>query len=183
MGLTEEQKEGIQKNRERALELQRLKRKSEEKSVNDAEKNESDIKASKRQCTSTDVARSELEKEINKETSSLSKEYADFSCSKVADEMLEAFEEGASEYVTKQEAMKMYCLPQGTLDVCSFIERPNPRNASWSSMKLYPRAEIRQRAHKRYGGINGLRAEREKRSQSRFEKDMEKSKNVFRQNG
>jgi XPA protein C-terminus len=183
MVLTEEQKERIQRNRERALELQRLKRKSEEESIKDREQNGSEgelgFKAVKRHCT--DVERSE-KKELHKKSDCLSKEDAEFA-SKVSDDALEAFEEGASEYVTKQEAMKMYCLPQGTLDVCSFIERPNPKKASWSNMKLYSRAEIRQRAHKRYGGVNGLRAEREKRSLSRFEKDLEKSKHVFHQHG
>merc|ERR1712038_2191700 len=50
---------------------------------------------------------------------------------------LEEFEVGASPYVTKGEAMQMYCLPQGTLDVCSFIEKENPRNKKWNAMKLF----------------------------------------------
>jgi XPA protein C-terminus len=181
MGLTEEQKERIRGNRERALELQRLKRKSEEESINDGEKNEKESEvcfiASKRHCT--EMSRAEKDEEIRRISSRFSKDDAEFSCN-VAANALEAFEERASEYVTKQEAMKMYCLPLGTLDVCSFIERPNPKKLSWSSMKLYSRTEIRQRAHKRFGGINGLRAEREKRSQSRYEKDMKKSKQLFR---
>lgn len=182
MGLTEEQKERIRRNRERALELQRLKRKSEEESFNDGEKNGNEIercmKVSKKPCTEVDRGEKEINR-VKKLSNRLCEEEAEFSRN-MEENALEAFEEGASEFVTKQEAMKMYCLPQGTLDVCSFIERPNPKKSSWSSMKLYSRAEIRQRAHKRYGGIHGLQAEREKRSQSRYEKDMEKSKHVFR---
>ena len=37
----------------------------------------------------------------------------------------EAFEEGASPWVSKAEAKKMYCLPEGTLAVCAVVEKDN----------------------------------------------------------
>ena len=180
LGLTGDQRERIERNRERALELQRLKRKVVGGSSANGDENPSENKRfvidPKGRCKNLD--RTQLEETRNCMTNCKVDASASTDC--LVDDSLEAFEEGASEYITKQEAMKMYCLPQGTLDVCSFIEKPNPKKMSWSSMKLYSRAEIRQRAHIRYGGVNGLSAEREKRSRSRFEKDLEKSKLVFR---
>lgn len=97
------------------------------------------------------------------------------------DDPLEDFEIGASPFVTQTEASQQYCLPAGTLSVCTVVEeRANPRNARWAKVKLYARSEIRQRAHKRYGGIEGLRAEREKRARQRYEKDARRMKDLFR---
>ena len=86
---------------------------------------------------------------------------------------------GVSVYVTKQEAMHSYCLPQGTLDVCEFTERENPRNRKFQPMKLFHRAEVRRRAYERYGGKDGLEKERERRKRKRFEKDMANVREIF----
>jgi XPA protein C-terminus len=165
MELTEEQKERIKRNREAALELRAKRMKADE--------------GNKRTEDSTDIGLSNQESPMKRQKV---KDDGVVSASNdnEIEVKLEAFEEGASEYVTKQEAMKMYCLPAGTLEVCSFIEKPNPRNKSWSSMKLYHRSEIRRRAHLRYGGVDGLMAERQKRQEDRFQKDMENTKNIFR---
>ena len=93
---------------------------------------------------------------------------------------LEDFEIDASPYVTATEAMKKYCLPQGTLDVCSFIEKDNPRNSKFSKMKLYMRNEIRKRARERWGGLEGLQQERRKRELNKFQKDLDDVKHVFK---
>merc|ERR1712176_753125 len=93
---------------------------------------------------------------------------------------LEEFEINASSFVSKKEAKEMYCLPEGTLAVCSFGEKDNPRNRGWTKMKLYDRSEIRTRARKRYGGMEGLIAERESRIMKRFKKDLEETKDVFK---
>ena len=47
-------------------------------------------------------------------------------------------------------------------------------------MKLYSRAEIRRRARERFGGLDGLIAERDRRAEEGFCKDLEKNKNLFR---
>jgi XPA protein C-terminus len=165
MELTEEQKERIRRNREAALELRakRMKgdegsKRTEDSAGNGLSNQESPMKRQKMKDDEVVSASNDNEIEVK----------------------LEPFEEGASEYVTKQEAMKMYCLPAGTLEVCSSIEKPNPRNKAWSSMKLYHRSEIRRRAHLRYGGLDGLVAERQKRQEDRFQKDMENAKDLFR---
>jgi hypothetical protein len=76
--------------------------------------------------------------------------------------------------------MKMYCLPEGTLAVCAFSEKANPHHKGWTPMKLFNRSEIRRRARERFGGIEGLIAERQMREDKRFQKDLERTKDVFR---
>lgn len=90
---------------------------------------------------------------------------------------LEDFERGAPPHVSKAEAMRVYCLPEGTLAVCRVVaEKDNPRNKNWTKMKLYDRQEIRRRARERFGGLEGLQEERRRREEKRFEKDLEKVK-------
>ena len=167
MGLTEEQRERIRKNRERALEIQRQ-RKEQALIADKGTKNE-DIKEvvkepeAKRRKVSSEGGSKEQDGSQNQ-----------------GDEVLEQFEEGASEFVTKKEAMKMYCLPEGTLAVCRYVEKQNPHHKGWTPMKLYNRAEIRRRARERFGGLEGLTAERRKREEKRFQNDLERTKDIFR---
>ena len=93
---------------------------------------------------------------------------------------LEDFEQNASPYISQSEAQRLYCIPLGTLAVCSYIEKDNPRKSGWSKMKLYLRSDVRRRARKRFGGMEGLIKEREQRKKKRFEKDLEEMKDVFR---
>jgi len=154
--LTEEQKLRIQNNRERALEIQRRKRKEreEKESLGKLEEGESVVKRKKEEGES--VVKREKEEVI-----------------------LEDFEVNASTLVSKKEAKLMYCLPEGTLAVCSFVEKENPRCKGWTKMKLFDRSEIRSRARKRFGGVEGLVEERERRTMSRFKKDLDDTKDIF----
>ena len=195
MVLTEEEKERIRKNRERALEIQKRRRRKEEE--------EQEQNAIKSKCggvgggvdgavTGADaVIKESSEKkrggveppeELQSKRAKLkNKRVVKGDNEEDADDLdLEAFEEGASEFVTKQEAKKMYCLPEGTLQVCAVVEKDNPRHSGWSKMKLYNRSEIRRRARKRFGGKEGLITERRKREDERFRSDMEKTKDIFK---
>ncbi|KAI2496327.1 XPA protein C-terminus [Fragilaria crotonensis] len=146
--LTEEQKELIRQNRERALQLQKKKRESV--------------------VVGEDEAKERCEKKIRIET-------------KVDEEIdLEEFEIAASKFVTQREAKQVYCLPEGTLAVCSYVEKTNPRGKGFKPMKLYDRAEIRRRARERFGGLGGLIAERNRRAEERFRKDLERNKDLFK---
>lgn len=93
---------------------------------------------------------------------------------------LEDFERDASPYISQTEAQRTYCIPKGTLEVCSYIEKDNPIKRGFSKMKLYERSEVRRRARKRFGGKEGLIRERERRKKKRFEKDLAETKDVFR---
>ena len=92
---------------------------------------------------------------------------------------LEEFEHNATPYITQTEAQKSYCLPLGTLAVCTYIEKDNPHKRGWSKMKLYARQEVRRRARQRFGGKAGLIRERDSRKRKRLEKDLEEIKDVF----
>jgi hypothetical protein len=197
MELTEEQRERIRRNRERALKLQQEHKKhrieADSSSTTDGETSlgtgKLDGKELQQHLSETGKRQKINAQEINDTCHSSEirlQNGKDFPTDniigddKYKNDEIELFEEGASEYVTKQEAMKVYCLPLGTLEVCSYVEKPNPKNNSWQSMKLYYRNEIRHRAHARYGGITGLMEERNKRNQLRLQKDIEKSKDIFK---
>jgi DNA-repair protein complementing XP-A cells len=91
----------------------------------------------------------------------------------------EEWELGLSEWVTKKEAVSRYCLPEGTLAVCEVAIKNNPHHIGWHPMKLYRRAEVRERAYKRHGGKGGLIKERNKREQQKLKKDLEEADEVF----
>jgi len=187
MTLTEEQKERIRKNRERALEIQKQRRLQQQQHGKEKEKEEN----RKRQDDKSNnligndhqtVKRQKLGTEKKNENSN-NKKANDKNLNDNDDDddiILEDFEIGASDLVSKQEAKKMYCLPEGTLAVCSYVEKPNPHHKSWTPMKLYKRKEIRQRARKRYGGLEGLQKERKQREEKQFQKDMQTTKNIFK---
>lgn len=161
MALTEEQKERIRKNRERALEIQR-KRKREEAEKREAKSLHTKSDGSPRSREGQDSKVKE-EEERGDEV-----------------EDLEEFEVNASPLVSKKEAMQKYCLPEGTMAVCSYVEKQNPHRKGWTPMKLYNRSEIRRRARKRFGGKEGLIAERNRRAQKRLEKDLLETRNIFK---
>ena len=161
MALTEEQKQKIKENRERALALK--KKKAEERAA--AEKKELEAAAS----TKSNDDRTSQDGTKNEDSGDEGDNVE-----------LEDFEVGASPWVTKDEAMRKYCLPQGTLAVCSYEERPNPRHKSWKPMRLYKRSEIRRRARERFGGLEGLVEERRKRDKKRFANDMAETRDVFK---
>lgn len=174
MVLTEEQKERIRKNRERALEIQKRRREElEAKGGVSPEKGGINCGPAgppqkKVQLIQGNQQGGGGNKEDEKETT--------------AEETLELeeFEVGASKYVTKKEAMKMYLLPEGTLAVCKYEEKTNPHNKKFQPMKLYDRAEIRRRSRERFGGLQGLIEERKRREEKRFQKDLDETKDLFR---
>jgi len=185
--LTDEQKEQIRKNREKALELQKKKKRTQQTLVGNEEKkewNEGDNMNhnhnnhnTKKKQKITQQQHTPQQQQQQQRTSSSTEEKAE---KEKEDDVMEDWEIEASLYVTKKEAQSMYCLPEGTLAVCTCIEKENPRHKGFKPMKLYERKEIRQRAHRRYGGIQGLQQERKQREENRFRKDLERTKNIFR---
>lgn len=157
--LTDEQRERIRKSRERAMELRR-KRLDQQK----VEQEKQEVQ--QRNKTRNTVAKSNIKKNILEEEDE--------------NVELEDFEIGASQYVTKQDAKGKYCLPDGTLEVCEYTEKDNPRQSKWNKMKLYNRSEIRRRARDRWGGLEGLQEERRRRENKRSEKDMAEGYRLFK---
>lgn len=198
MGLTPEQQERIRLNRERAYKIQQEKKRKQEaekqkqQQQQAQEGEESDIdkkRAAAVTCSNRDGDDSSTVHNItsplltggkaNKRQKVLNgngKEEDDDD----DDIILEEFEINASDYVTKNDAKNIYCLPDGTLAICDYIEKDNPHNNKFKPMKLYVRKEIRKRARKRYGGLIGLQEERRKRQLRKYENDIQKTKNIFK---
>lgn len=194
MVLTEEQKERIRVNRERALEIRRRKEKERAENAkqninlittavetkgcsSSSSASNGNVKGGGEETTlhlRNDEQKTGANEKVKQESSDNANEEDDMEIE------LEEFERGASQYVTKQDATKLYCLPMGTLNVCTFIEKTNPRQAKFSTMKLYERREIRRRARERYGGLEGLKEERRKRELKRFKRDFEEVDKVFK---
>jgi len=164
MPLTEEQKERIRKNRERAIQI-RQKRLLEQQQQQQQQQHKTN--EGKKQKLEKGDPQSSPPKESTEDE-------------KEEDIILEDFEQCASEYVSKREAKEKYCLPEGTLAICSFIEKENPFRKGFTNMKLYKRSEIRTLSRKRFGGLEGLIAEREKRERKRYVRDLEDTKNIFK---
>lgn len=176
MVLTEEQKERIRKNRERALEIQKRRREELAAAATGAAAKEALSPAEgKPESSEAGPPHKKILLDEGKEDKS-NPEAGDTNEEALE---LEDFEVGASKYVTKKEAMKMYLLPEGTLNVCSFVEKPNPHHKGWQPMKLYDRAQVRRLARERFGGLEGLVEERRKRQEKRFQKDLDETKKLF----
>jgi XPA protein C-terminus len=182
MELTLEQKERIRVNRERALEI--LKRKREQEAATAAATTTTNdellYKDNANHNAKTDSPDTKRHKGNDPKVAKngTTKESKEDTIDRIV-VILEEFEETASEWVTKAEAKKMYCLPEGTLAVCTCVEKPNPHNKAWTPMKMYSRAEVRTKARTRYGGVEGLIAERQRREENKFAKDMERSQQIF----
>ena len=199
--LTEEQRERIRINRERALEIQRRKREERERqqqqqggrgageraqgqssSVSILEDGKK-ISAVKRKADDDESKIETMNSSLSPSSSPPQKKVQKTTAkdSFLNDGLpIEPFEEGASEWVTKKEAMSTYCLSEGTLAVLQVEERDNPHNKLWKPMKLYRRTDVRQWAHKRWNGLRGLQAERERRQTKKFEKDMKDADDIFK---
>ena len=176
MVLTEEQKERIRKNRERALEIQKRRREELEA------KNKGAVSSQSQLDVSDGSPRKKMALDEKGKGSDGGEHGGVVGGEEVPEEEmeLEEFEVGASKHVTKKEAMKMYLIPEGTLTVCKFEEKPNPHNKKFQPMKLYDRAEIRRLSRERFGGLQGLIEERKRRQDKRFQKDLEETKDLFR---
>jgi len=181
MCFTEEQKRRIEENRQKALEIRRRKALEVEESL---KPNNTTVTT-----TTTTINPYETSKrpkhthdKKNKPSKALPKnktpEKPSSSVSSGEIE-IEEFEIDLPTTCTKSEAQQIYCLPKGTIDVCTYIEKPNPRSKKFVPMKLYDRNDIRRRAHERYGGIDGLKMERKKRSDRRLALDLNVANDFF----
>ena len=161
MTLTKEQKERIAQNKKRAYQLRCV------KALEDQRKYEENLVGTKKRRRNEDMKeKCKKEEKVEKGISN--------------DDVLENFELGASESVSKREATEVYCLPKGTLAICKFVEKKNPYNTGFTSMKLYNRTDIRRLARERFGGLEGLVAERRKREEKRLAKDLQVTKDIFK---
>ncbi len=176
MALTEEQRERMEVNRKRAMEI----RKRREMEKNAAAEGffaattspQPEVQQMKKRKVDG-LAESERDNNRGPKGSKEGEIIAEKLDTQDADESsLEEFEVNASQYVSQTELQRVYLLPKGTIDVMSFIEKDNPHNRGWSKLKLYSRSDARRRARKRFGGKEGLIAERENRKRKKFENEL-----------
>ena len=176
MALTEEQRKRMDENRKRAMEIRKRKemeknaaaegffaattspqpevQQTKKRKVDGMAKSERDNIREPKGSKEVEIIAEKLDTQDDDESS------------------LEDFEVNASQYVSQTELQRVYLLPKGTIDVMSFIEKDNPHKRGWNKMKLYSRSDARRRARKRFGGKDGLIAERENRKRKKFENEL-----------
>merc|ERR1711916_17316 len=72
--------------------------------------------------------------------------------------------------ITKTEAANEFLLSTADFAQLRFIEKRNPHKSSWSQMKLYLLAQVEEISYSRYGGVEGLDQEYERRAAEREHK-------------
>lgn len=78
------------------------------------------------------------------------------------------------ELLTKKQVQDEYLLPDGSIQVLTFIEKENPRNVLWSSMKLYLRKHALALSLKRFGSEEAINMEKLRRKSSKYDKEVAK---------
>lgn len=87
--------------------------------------------------------------------------------------------DGDFELMTKSDAQKQFLLPDASMKVLRFMEKQNPRHTNWKPMKLYLRKQVRERSYRRWGGSEGLAAEREKREARQWEGALRRTAGIM----
>ena len=77
------------------------------------------------------------------------------------------------------DAAKTYLLPQATLKCLPTLERENPRQPTWTPMRLFLRRHLVEHANRRWGDEAGLEAERRRRAAAKVKRDDAKAKDFF----
>ena len=77
------------------------------------------------------------------------------------------------------DAARTYLLPQATLKCLPTLERENPRQPTWTPMRLFLRRHLVEHAHRRWGDEAGLEAERKRRAAAKVKRDDAKAKDFF----
>ena len=77
------------------------------------------------------------------------------------------------------DAARTYLLPQATLKCLPTLERANPRQPTWTPMRLFLRRHLVDHANRRWGDEAGLEAERKRRAAAKVKRDDAKAKDFF----
>ena len=77
------------------------------------------------------------------------------------------------------DAARTYLLPQATLKCLPTLERENPRQPTWTPMRLFLRRHLVEHANRRWGDEAGLEAERKRRAAAKVKRDDAKAKDFF----
>lgn len=72
--------------------------------------------------------------------------------------------------INKSDIVAQYLLPDDSISLLKFIEKPNPINTRYKPMKLYLRKQARIKSYKRWVDEEGLNAEIERRKNLKLSK-------------
>jgi hypothetical protein len=79
----------------------------------------------------------------------------------------------------KSDVQTNFLLPEGTIAVLRYLERRNPKHPGFTSMRMFLKAQVREKAYIRFGGPEGLEAEKTKRNVRKWQTTLLKTKEVF----
>ncbi len=82
--------------------------------------------------------------------------------------------------LSKQECMKQFLLPDDTFQLFPHMTKPNPHNVNWIPMKLYLIKQVQGYALVRYGTLENIEKERQKRDQQKYERSLLKTENLLK---
>ncbi|GFR44127.1 hypothetical protein Agub_g5290, partial [Astrephomene gubernaculifera] len=69
--------------------------------------------------------------------------------------------------ISKGNAMTLYCLTEKDLRGLGCLTKENPQKKNWSAMKLYLRAQVEERARRKYGDLEAARQLRHDKAQAK----------------
>jgi DNA-repair protein complementing XP-A cells len=81
--------------------------------------------------------------------------------------------------VSKQEAMKQFLVSDDSFQLFKFISKPNPHNPHWQPMKLFLSKHILQFSLLKYGTVENLEKEKQKRDEKKYEKTLQKTETIL----
>ncbi len=86
--------------------------------------------------------------------------------------------------INKSDIAAQYLLPDDSISLLKYIEKPNPINTRYKPMKLYLRKQARIKSYKRWVDEEGLNAEIERRKNLKLSKIQDEVDTIdFSSNG
>ena len=82
------------------------------------------------------------------------------------------------DFINKSDISTHYLLPDDSISLLKFIEKPNPINTRYKPMKLYLRKHARIKSYKRWTDEAGLNAEIERRKYLKISKMKDDVDNI-----
>ena len=77
--------------------------------------------------------------------------------------------------ITKATAVAEYLVTQGTMNLLRYAAKKNPRHSGFSTMKLFLRRDVKEKALERWGSLDAIEQERRLRDEQRAARAIEKA--------
>lgn len=178
--LSEEQLARIEENRQKALAKRKLteslreieevntESKLQEQKEQDAQRHISEVShCTERLCDGAICSHCPVDRELCEYFG----EYVCKGCKSKAGELYRT--------ITRSESIATYLIPEESMKVLKFVSKDNPHNSGWIPMKLYLRKHVIALAIRRFGSMEALEEERQKRETAKFERHLVKTDDVL----